>query len=158
MDFERSILLQADDFYEAYKRCFEGKNPRKEGSTTVYSIVAVPAIVNAAFACELYFKCLTGKERRLHNLLGFYSALPEKIRSEIDNCYKQYARDESDTAPKAIGYVDKAFVEWRYLYKKENIHQSNPTRLNESLRIFEILVPLLKRLAYKAAHSKETGS
>lgn len=157
MDFECSILLQADDFYEAYQRCLEGKNPREKGSTTVYSIVAVPAIVNAAFACELYFKFLIGEERQSHNLLGFYSALPKEIQSEIDNCYKQYARDESDTARKAIDYVKKAFVEWRYLYKEDNVCQSNPTRLNEFLRIFEILVPLLKRLAYKAAHSKETG-
>jgi|GEM_PF-1549529 hypothetical protein len=157
MDFERSILMQADDFYEVYQRCLEGKNPRGEGSTTVYSIVAVPAIVNAAFACELYFKCLTGKERQSHNLLGFYNALPKEIRSEIDNSYKQYARDELDTARKAIDYVKKAFVEWRYLYKEDNVCQSNPARLNEFLRIFKILVPLLKRSAYKAAHSKETG-
>ena len=45
-DFRTDILLIADDFYDAYKRCREGKNPVHFDGAIKYSACNVPAIVN----------------------------------------------------------------------------------------------------------------
>ena len=64
-DFNVSIRNIANDFYSAYKRCIEGKNPHiDEYGRHVMEVVNVPAIVNAAFACELYLKLLIKSETR----------------------------------------------------------------------------------------------
>lgn len=49
-DFRTDILLIADDFYDAYKRCREGKNPVHFDGAIKYSACNIPAIVNGSFA------------------------------------------------------------------------------------------------------------
>ena len=57
--FEHDILDIANDFYEAYRRCGEGKNPRTdEWGRYVTDVVSVPELVNGLFACELYLKSI----------------------------------------------------------------------------------------------------
>ena len=45
-DFRTDIVLIADDFYDAYKRCREGKNPVHIGNRVKFSAFHIPAIVN----------------------------------------------------------------------------------------------------------------
>lgn len=61
-NFDVSIINIADDFFEAYKRCKEGKNPRSNHGCIAFSVVNIPAIVNAAFASELYLKSMLPKK------------------------------------------------------------------------------------------------
>ena len=147
MDFRIDILLQANDFYEAYERCLEGKNIFAIGTTARAHIVSVPAIVNAAFACELYLKSLLGKELVSHNLMGFYRKLPPEIKNELRSAYRLQKAFGFSSFEEAIGAVKNTFVEWRYLYKEKNKSQSNPKDLNDFLNIFSIIVPILKKTA-----------
>ena len=88
-DFDTSILNIADDFYEAYLRCAEGKNPTvDEYNRTRYEVVNVPAIVNGAFAIELYIKSMSraGKrklQKMKHNIKDLLLTLDQSIQDEI---------------------------------------------------------------------------
>lgn len=146
--FENNILLQADDFCEAYYRCSRGENPHKEGAVEVSHAVNVPAIVNAAFACELYMKAIIGREFQTHSLLTFYKNLPEDVKQRIEEKYKNNKAWGFETAKEAISAVKDTFVDWRYLYKEENANQCNPRDLNAFLRIFQTLIPILKEEAH----------
>lgn len=48
-----NLLFQAEDFYEAFKR-YNKEMPYKSSSGDG-TIVSIPAIVNGAFALELFF-------------------------------------------------------------------------------------------------------
>ena len=65
-DFRTDIVLIADDFYDAYQRCREGKHPIQIDNVIKYSTCNVPAIVNGAFALELYFKSMLPPKTREH--------------------------------------------------------------------------------------------
>lgn len=83
-NFDVSIINIADDFFEAYKRCSEGKNLRfNEYGATVLSVVNLPAIVNAAFASELYLKSMLPKKARTHNLKDLFYKLSSSIQEEL---------------------------------------------------------------------------
>ena len=115
----------ADDFYEAYKRCFEGKNPHKdEHGRIVRDIVAIPGFVNGLFACELYFKWLLDiddkvneiKARKSHNIKELFDLLDESIKNELkENDYKSDYNLED-----LLSKIGKGFVEWRYIFEDEN--------------------------------------
>ena len=75
-DLTTDILQSADDFYEAYKRCREVTNERHQGSKTIN----IPAIVNGAFACELYTKYLANSKLTGHNLKLLFAELDEKYQ------------------------------------------------------------------------------
>lgn len=149
MGFENSILLQADDFYEAYLRCIEGKNHKKEQGIDVYSVINIPAIVNAAFACELYLKSMVGGiELQKHNLIKFYKLLPQDIKKTIGQQYRTNKVEPYNTAKKAITIIRNSFVEWRYLYSDKFKDQCNSKTLNDFLRIFSVILPILRNTAH----------
>lgn len=80
-----------------------------------------PAIVNYAFACELYLKALlTGKEiGRIHDLEKLWDKLSIDIRERIDNKIKnKYGKVENDFGIPYIKQIAKAFNDWRYCYEK----------------------------------------
>lgn len=118
------ILDIADDFYEAYRRCGEEKpviddrNGKMRGS-----IVSVPAIVNGAFALELYLKSLIPeKQRRIsgHNFSVLYSVLDAEkqdfIKQRVEPRIKGWHFLTFDTALEGIS---QSFEYWRYIHEKE---------------------------------------
>ena len=131
MDFENNILLSADDFYDAHIRCITGKEHKIIDGRDAFSVVNIPAIVNGAFACELYMKSMFKGEMRTHNLSYFYSKLSKEIKGEIEQLYQQKKIEKYSTFKDALFVVRNAFVEWRYLFQEENRHQCNPCTLNE---------------------------
>ena len=76
-----TIIDIADDFYEAFERCGEEKNTRRdELGRTVSDVVNIPKIVNGTFALELYLKSFISKRqiriRKLkHNISDIFFAL-----------------------------------------------------------------------------------
>ena len=78
-DFRTDILLIADDFYDAYKRCREGKNPVHFDGAIKYSACNIPAIVNGSFALELYFKIMLPPKTWGHKLKELYDNLLRKV-------------------------------------------------------------------------------
>lgn len=85
-------------------------------------LLSRPAIVNCAFACELYLKALlTGKEiGRIHDLEKLWDKLPIDIRERIDNKIKnKYGKVENVFGIPYIKQIAKAFNDWRYCYEKD---------------------------------------
>lgn len=126
----------ADDFYEAYRRCFEGKNlHRDEYGRMVSSIVAIPGFVNGLFACELYFKFLLGnkvnqlKGKDRHNLKSLFYILDESYKKELSSvkCDPRYTLDG------LLSDIGEGFISWRYLFEdgNENFGQGRPFEFTE---------------------------
>lgn len=116
-------IIIADDFFEAYKRCLEGKNIHKdECGGMVGNIVAIPAFVNGLFACELYFKYLLGNKIKIidkkerHDLKKLYDILDDDIKDELKEvkCNSEYALE------KLLDDIGDGFKVWRYFFEDGN--------------------------------------
>ena len=149
---QTNILLQADDFFEAYKRCIYGKNPKVEGGCTQYSVVNIPAIVNAAFACELYMKSLIKEKenKQGHDLKELFDKLTNETQEQI----KQFVNEKLETQPfysfdTLLDLAKNAFVEWRYIFEEEHTDGFMGCFINEYLMFFEYFVTALKDMAHK---------
>ena len=135
----------ADDFYEAYQRCLEGKNPVVDGNRTIYKIVAIPAFVNGFFACELYFKYLIGDkliEKTGHNLKRLYN--------KLDNSYKDKLKkldDKSYKIEELLKEIGNGFKNWRYIYEDGNEDFGHDYPFLYSEKFLEIYLPIIKQLA-----------
>lgn len=103
----------ADDFYDAYKICFN------TGSNRIYSI---PGFVNGLFACELYLKILVGnkadslKGNDRHNLNFLYELLEPCQKERLKSVYidKRYNLED------LLKNIGEGFKEWRYIYEDDN--------------------------------------
>ena len=148
-DFRTDILLIADNFYDAYKRCREGKNPVHFDGAIKYSACIVPAIVNGAFALELYFKSMLPPKTRGHELKELYDNLSSEIKCEIKDAatshltklawgkqFEEYLED-----------LNNVFVDWRYISQKDYAIGYLGNRINEYLQVLEILLPVVKKIA-----------
>ena len=137
------IIEIAGEFCEAYHRCIENKNPRKdEFERTVTDVANVPAIVNGAFAIELYLKSMIDpsriKRKRSHNIDELISFLDEQLRKEIIKKIKEELPKlikptnktkienkkeiikETYTFEECLEGISNSFEYWRYIYEKEN--------------------------------------
>lgn len=110
----KSIYNIAHTFHLAAQRC-EEQRPLQNGK---FEMLICPAIVNYAFACELYIKYLlqiNGVEQcRKHKLTDLFGLLPETSQQEI--------RTKMNTANfnQELNSISNAFVDWRYIYEKNN--------------------------------------
>lgn len=146
-DWSIDILDIADDFYEAYRRCREEKpviddcNGKMRGS-----IVSVPAIVNGAFALELYLKSLIPeKQRRIsgHNFSVLYSVLDAEkqdfIKQRVEPRIKGWHFLTFDTVLEGIS---QSFEYWRYIHEKEDFGFG----LNMTLNILSPFIDAIREL------------
>lgn len=117
-DFDHSVRDMAEDFYEAYNRCIEGKNGRfDEYGRYCEKCVNVPAIVNGAFAIELYLKSMTNKHG--HGIKELFSSINSDdqtmIRGEVES-----KLGNRWTFEEGLDIIDNSFVFWRYIHEKED--------------------------------------
>lgn len=102
-----------------------------------------PFIVNSSFSIELYLKTIhliLGRKIKGHKLKVLYEELPNKVRDEIE----EDARNDLDTKHlekgeslgDAISTFSDSFVEWRYLYEKE---ESSEVRILPLIFIMRVL-------------------
>lgn len=146
-----------DDFYGAYKRCFEGKNQHQNQYGIIVSgIVAIPGFVNGLFACEIYFKYLlgdrvskiTGKDR--HNLKVLFDNLDEEFKEELYSitCKKEYTLD------KLLFEIGEGFMKWRYIYEDGNETFGNNFPFCYTKYFLETFLPVINRIATKKYEGK----
>lgn len=148
-DFDVSIIKIADDFFEAYNRCKESKNPRSNHGGIAFSVVNIPAIVNAAFASELYLKSMLTKKFKKHNLKFLFDKLPGEIQKELEKQIKPEF-DALNWEKDFMGYlvdIGNVFEFWRYIHEKDKSTVYLGNRINECLRLFEIILPKFKVVA-----------
>ena len=101
-----------------------------------------PAIVNSAFACEVFLKALLKYNdtpvKKEHKLKELYELLPEKtkewIKLTVTNHYGQWSdcfgRDYLEN-------ISNAFTDWRYSYESDRlmrIHHGFLTTFRDALR------------------------
>lgn len=149
-DFDTSILNIAEDFYHAYLRCLEGKNPTKDEYGRIrYDVVNIPAIVNGAFALELYLKSLSplSKEelkQKRHSIKKLFLTLDndtqERIRDEVE---KELPLDY--TFEKGLAIINNAFTFWRYIHTKPDLGYG----LNVTLNVLPAFIKVIRKEAMK---------
>ena len=142
-------LNVADDFYEAYIRCFSSDKNNH--------IVSIPAFVNGFFACELYLKSLLKKENKIHNLKNLYDLLDENIKKEIQSVkldenikkeIKSIKLDEKYCFEKLLEIVGDGFAKWRYFFEDDNdFGNESPFYLSENF--LNIYLKVFREIAHK---------
>ena len=145
-DFRTDILLIADDFYDAYKRCREGKNPVHFDGAIKYSACNIPAIVNGAFTLELYFKSMLPPKTRGHELKELYDNLSSEIKCEIKDAVTSHLTKLAwgKQFEEYLEDLNNVFVDWRYISEKNYAIGYLGNRINEYLQVLEILIPVVK--------------
>lgn len=98
----------------------------EKSNTQDYVRLNIPAIVNRAFACEVFLKCLLtleGKDNvREHNLKALLEQLSDEEKLHIENKLKQSQIPLKDCF--GFAYLDKiadTFIKWRYEYESLNM-------------------------------------
>lgn len=156
-DFRTDIVLIADDFYDAYKRCREGKNPVHMGNRVKFSACHIPAIVNGAFALELYFKSMLPPETHGHELKKLFDELANDIKLEIKEAVAPLLKRLSwgKSFEEYLEDINNVFVDWRYISEKDYAVGYLGNILNEYLQVLEILLPKIKDVAHKHNPTQE---
>ena len=147
-DFDTSIINIADDFYEAHLRCLEGKNPNvDEFNRTRYEVANVPAIVNGAFAMELYIKSVSraGKrklKKKKHNIKDLLSTLDQSLQDEFRKEVESKLEKPYEYN-KCLDGINDAFVFWRYIHTRKNFGFG----LNNTLNVLPIFLEAIRNIA-----------
>lgn len=147
---QTNILMQADDFAEAYNRCVQGINQPNNDGYTSYSVVNIPAIVNAAFACELYLKSIINKKVYTHNLLELFQLLNTDLQLSIEqeaNC-KLQKQNQDYYFKSCLERASNVFEDWRYIYEEKHSDGFMGCFVNEYLIFFDKFTQILKVLAH----------
>lgn len=148
---QMNILMLADDFAEAFRRCTVGENPHKDDEGCWCEEVAnIPAIVNAAFSCELYIKSMISESNKEHNLKKLFAYLSQDYQNQIKDMVNSKLRNGclynfDDCLEKACN----VFVEWRYIFENEHSDGYMGCNINQNLTFFQCILPILKDLAHK---------
>lgn len=115
------ILIQAN----AFSQCADMLQERSRNYADVDSFMLYrPAIVNCAFACELYLKALLFNQGklRLHRLDKLWERLPQEMRTRLENeLSEQYGASQDAFGIPYIKQIANAFQSWRYSYESSNL-------------------------------------
>ena len=101
-----------------------------------------PAVVNSAFACEVYLKALLKyydiPVKKEHRLKELYELLPEKARDWIKLTVISHYGQWSDCFGRDyLENISNAFSDWRYSYESDrlmSIHHGFLTTFRDALR------------------------
>ncbi|MDD4065505.1 MAG: hypothetical protein PHY11_00730 [Bacilli bacterium] len=128
----------ANDFYEAYKRCFTGDESEK--------IIAIPGFTNGFFACELYLKILTDNKINDHDLFKLYLGINERQKRSL---LEQYSKVQQDGLPfeDFLQKVNNGFIFWRYIYEEINKSFEDKYPFLYSNIFLSLFLPILKQMA-----------
>ena len=94
------------------------------------SFFSIPAIMNVAFACELFLKaiCLyTNPDGTLkgHYLSDLYEDLTTSQKTELEKIFRSHCLFETVTLESTLKKHYRVFEDWRYIYEAEKV--TNPS-------------------------------
>lgn len=94
------------------------------------SFFSIPAIMNVAFACELFLKaiCLYTNQKgalKGHYLRDLYKDLKTSQKIELEKIFRSHCLFESVTLESTLKKHSRVFEEWRYIYENEKV--TNPS-------------------------------
>lgn len=131
---------QGENFFKAAERCFGEKNGNTfttiKGTDRGIEMIqlSAPTVVNAAFACELFFKSLLIKSaisipkgRNGHNLLELYNLLPNDIQDDISTvCFVGGTKNDFETF---LNSHAEDFVSIRYFIENKGFSNMSPMNM-----------------------------
>lgn len=99
-------------------------------------LYATPAVVNAAFACEVFLKLLLHSEEikipREHRLHALYNKLPDELKERIrGDVVQRYGQWKDAFGMECLKSISDAFATWRYIYEHD-WHKSATVRIDVS--------------------------
>ena len=141
-NFDHSIIDIANDFYEAYKGCIEGKNFRTDeyGRQTA-DVVNVPAIVNGVFACELYLKSMLPAGTTGHDIEELFKQIPAEKSAQIKRDIEAKLDLQFHAFNDCLHLLANSFSFWRYIHEKADFGELG---LNGTLRVLPAFLETLK--------------
>lgn len=123
------ILGQAFAFAQSAHLNFDRLNGKRglDGAPQRDPNAFAPFVVNASFALELYLKALAEAHgtriKKVHDLDALFNKLPEaaraRLRQSVQEVLAARAVQGFTDLPQAFGAMRKSFVEWRYLYERD---------------------------------------
>ncbi len=145
----------ADDFYEAYKRCFAANDKNQ--------IVAIPAFVNGFFACELYLKSILSANDITssgHNIETLFNKLPTELQKTIENEFLNEAKSiyvfNSIEFNELLKKISLGFEFWRYIYEDENKEFEEKLPFAYSENFLNIFLPIVEGVANNYVNYKKS--
>lgn len=115
------ILIQAN----AFSQCADMLQERSLNCADMDSFMLYrPAIVNCAFACELYLKVLLFNQGklRLHRLDKLWGRLPQEMRTRLEReLLERYGILHDAFGIPYIEQIANAFQLWRYSYESSTL-------------------------------------
>ena len=138
------IWLEAECFYEIGMSLFDKMEKAIiEEESILNKMYFLPAVVNTAFACELYLKSLL-TDTRGHDIKELYDKQNDVIKDCIKDVIVSNKENYTDAIfEKNLQNIKDAFSTWRYYYEPEKDGKS----LNiEFLKVFAFALHELKEL------------
>jgi hypothetical protein len=81
-------------------------------------------VVTAAFAAELYLKCLlfltTNAIPHAHGLVDLFDKLLPETKNLVEEMYHRVTSDSKSSFREALDEHNKTFVDWRYLFEQQD--------------------------------------
>lgn len=129
----KSFYENGCQFLEAAWRCFGGKEGKIIQNGKII-ILPVPTVVNASFACEMFFKALLlfenksyEKGRDGHNLKKLFQLLDIDIQQKISNyCMPKDSKDPFDSFIKILDIHSTDFAKKRYYIENSGWTDMSP--------------------------------
>ena len=103
--------------------CADLAQNKLQHDTADIGFYASPAVINSAFACEVFMKAMLlyygEPTRKMHKLKNLYEALPDEVREWVKSVTSMNCRDlwVDSFGFEILDQVSNAFVEWRYIYE-----------------------------------------
>lgn len=107
----------------AFSECADMAEKEFCHETADISWYTTPAIVNSAFACEVFLKALLDyydvSFKKSHKLKELYDGLPPELKERIrQNVYVIHSRWKNAFGQDLLENISDSFAEWRYSYEK----------------------------------------
>ena len=131
----KALYQNGVDFLRAAERCLGMDDNGKVTivDNGVFRTLAAPAVVNAAFACEMFLKSLINKSgkayptgRKGHDLKYLYELLPETVQNFL---HKSFDNNCEDTEKRFVNFLEthsNDFVDVRYYVAHEGWQGMSP--------------------------------
>lgn len=113
------IIIQAN----AFSQCADMMQEKSQKFADTFMLYR-PAVVNCAFACELYLKALLFQQgnQRLHRLDKLWRKLPTEMRERLEReLMERYGKIKDSFGRDYIEQIADAFSAWRYCYESSNL-------------------------------------
>lgn len=128
MTYKEKAIINGESFLNAFRvlnAIVSATTKLKQGFPLTASLT-IPAIVNIAFACELFMKSLLPEKMHGHNLDKLFKKLDSDIQAEIISnvvaeMKKSHPVYEQENFEENLIQNATAFEKWRYFHESSHL-------------------------------------